>query len=53
LRNDHPVIEGLFAVGNVSAHPLAYGYPGAVATLGPAMTMGYAVGRNIAGLPAP
>jgi 3-oxosteroid 1-dehydrogenase len=41
------VIAGLFAVGNVSSHPCAAGYPGAGATLGPAMTMGYAAAREI------
>jgi 3-oxosteroid 1-dehydrogenase len=42
------VIAGLFAVGNVSSHPCAAGYPGAGATLGPAMTMGYTAARAIA-----
>jgi 3-oxosteroid 1-dehydrogenase len=42
------VIAGLYAVGNVSSHPCAAGYPGAGATLGPAMTMGYAAAREIA-----
>jgi 3-oxosteroid 1-dehydrogenase len=41
-------IAGLYAVGNVSSHPCAAGYPGAGATLGPAMTMGYAAAREIA-----
>jgi len=49
LRSDRSVIEGLFAVGNVTAHPLARGYPGAGATLGPAMALGYAIGRHVAG----
>ena len=48
LREDGAVIPGLYAVGNVSAHPLAKGYPGAGSTLGPAMTMGYVVGRSLA-----
>jgi 3-oxosteroid 1-dehydrogenase len=42
------VIAGLFAVGNVSSHPCAAGYPGAGATLGPAMTMGYTAAKAIA-----
>jgi len=41
------VITGLFAVGNVSSHPCAAGYPGAGATLGPAMTMGYTAAKTI------
>jgi succinate dehydrogenase/fumarate reductase flavoprotein subunit len=48
LTADDRVIPGLFAVGNVSSHPCAAGYPGAGATLGPAMTMGYAAARAIA-----
>ena len=48
LTADDTVIGGLFAVGNVSSHPCAAGYPGAGATLGPAMTMGYTAGRAIA-----
>jgi 3-oxosteroid 1-dehydrogenase len=41
-------IEGLFAVGNVSAHPIAFGYLGAGTTLGPSMTMALAAGRAAA-----
>jgi succinate dehydrogenase/fumarate reductase flavoprotein subunit len=48
LTADDRVIRGLFAVGNVSSHPCAAGYPGAGATLGPAMTMGYAAAKAIA-----
>jgi 3-oxosteroid 1-dehydrogenase len=48
LAADDTVIAGLYAVGNVSSHPCAAGYPGAGATLGPAMTMGYAAAREIA-----
>ena len=47
LTADDTVIAGLFAVGNVSSHPCAAGYPGAGATLGPAMTMGYAAAKAI------
>jgi succinate dehydrogenase/fumarate reductase flavoprotein subunit len=47
LTADDRVIAGLFAVGNVSSHPCAAGYPGAGATLGPAMTMGYTAAREI------
>ena len=48
LAADDTVIAGFYAVGNVSSHPCAAGYPGAGATLGPAMTMGYAAAREIA-----
>jgi succinate dehydrogenase/fumarate reductase flavoprotein subunit len=48
LTASDTVIAGLFAVGNVSSHPCAAGYPGAGATLGPAMTMGYAAAKAIA-----
>jgi succinate dehydrogenase/fumarate reductase flavoprotein subunit len=41
------VIAGLFAVGNVSAHPVCAGYPGAGGTLGPALTMGYLAGLSV------
>jgi 3-oxosteroid 1-dehydrogenase len=47
LAADDTVIAGLFAVGNVSSHPCAAGYPGAGATLGPAMTMGYTAAKAI------
>jgi len=49
LTADDTVITGLFAVGNVSSHPCAAGYPGAGATLGPAMTMGYTAARTMVG----
>ena len=48
LTADDTPIAGLFAVGNVSSHPCAAGYPGAGATLGPAMTMGYTAAKTIA-----
>jgi 3-oxosteroid 1-dehydrogenase len=43
---DEP-IAGLFAVGNTSAHPVGGGYPGAGATLGPGMTMGFRAGSAL------
>jgi succinate dehydrogenase/fumarate reductase flavoprotein subunit len=46
--DNHP-IEGLFAAGNTTENAYAAGYPGAGATLGPIMTMGYLAGRTIAG----
>jgi 3-oxosteroid 1-dehydrogenase len=45
LTAEGAVIAGLFAVGNVSSSPCAAGYPGAGATLGPALTMGYAAAK--------
>jgi succinate dehydrogenase/fumarate reductase flavoprotein subunit len=46
------VIPGLFAVGNNSAHPVAFGYAGAGSTLGPGMTMAYVAGSTaVASLP--
>lgn len=41
LRDDGGTIEGLYAVGNLAASVMGYSYPGAGATLGPAMTFGF------------
>lgn len=41
-------IPGLFAVGNDAASIFGGSYPGAGATLGPAMTFGYICGKHIA-----
>jgi 3-oxosteroid 1-dehydrogenase len=49
LDVDSRPIEGLFAAGNTTENAYAAGYPGAGATLGPIMTMGYLAGRTIAG----
>ena len=49
LDVDGEPIAGLFAVGNATESAYAAGYPGAGATLGPLMTMGYLAGRTIAG----
>ncbi|MCG2620729.1 FAD-dependent oxidoreductase [Arthrobacter sp. I2-34] len=42
-------VPGLFAAGNTTENAYAAGYPGAGATLGPIMTMGYLAGRTLAG----
>jgi 3-oxosteroid 1-dehydrogenase len=42
------VINGLYAVGNVAASPLGWGYPGGGATLWIGMTMAYLAGEHIA-----
>ena len=49
LNADDQVIDGLYAVGNASAHPMGGGYAGAGATLGPGMTMGFLAGKDLAG----
>jgi predicted oxidoreductase len=41
-------IPGLFAVGNDAASIFGGSYPGAGATLGPAMTFGYICGKTLA-----
>ena len=52
LDVDGQPIPGLFAAGNTAENAYAAGYPGAGATLGPIMTMGYLAGRTLAGQPA-
>ena len=47
LKNGRPV-DGLYAAGNTAAFWTADGYPGAGATLGVAMTMGYLAGGHAA-----
>lgn len=47
LDVDGTPIEGLFAAGNVTENAFAAGYPGAGATLGPIMTMGYLAGQTL------
>lgn len=41
-------ILGLYATGNVTASVMGHSYPGAGATLGPAMTFGFIAGRHAA-----
>lgn len=43
------VIPGLYAIGNSAASVMGSKYPGAGATLGPAMTFGYLAARHMAG----
>jgi 3-oxosteroid 1-dehydrogenase len=41
VREDGSEIQGLYAIGNCSASVMGTSYPGAGATLGPAMTFAY------------
>ncbi len=49
VTGDGRPVEGLFAVGNDAASIFGGSYPGAGATLGPAMTFGYICGAYLAG----
>lgn len=49
LRQDESTIEGLYATGNTMASVMGNSYPGAGATIGPAMTFGYIAANHAAG----
>lgn len=56
LDQDNQPIEGLYAAGNDQSNVFGGSYPGAGATLGPAVTFGWIAARHIAaraGLPVP
>ena len=48
LREDGSCITGLFAIGNNSASMMGTSYPGAGATIGPAMTFGFIAADTLA-----
>ena len=50
LRIDGKPLAGLYAVGNCAASVMGYSYPGAGATLGPAMTFGYLAAADACGI---
>lgn len=50
LRADGSSIAGLYAVGNCAASVMGFSYPGAGATLGPAMTFGYLAAGDMMGI---
>jgi len=47
LRADGRAIPGLYAAGNTSASVMGRSYPGAGATIGPALTFGYIAGMDL------
>jgi len=49
LLKSGKTISGLYAIGNCSSSVMGHSYPGAGATLGPAMTFGYVAAKHIMG----
>jgi 3-oxosteroid 1-dehydrogenase len=47
ITTEGQVIAGLYAIGNCSASVMGPSYPGAGGTMGPAMTFGFLVARNL------
>ncbi len=52
IAQDGSTIPGLYAIGNASASVMGPSYPGAGATIGPAMTFAYVAVDHIAATPA-
>lgn len=50
LNTDGDVIDGLYAIGNCAASITGASYPGAGATLGPAMTFGFIAAEHACGV---
>jgi 3-oxosteroid 1-dehydrogenase len=49
LKDSGEAIPGLYAIGNCSASVMGRTYPGAGGTMGPAMTFGYIIARDLIG----
>lgn len=47
MNQSNSPISGLYAVGNCAASPMGRSYPGAGATLGPAMTFAYIAAKHV------